>query len=159
MNILPVKLAVKLRKVNGILSKLRHFLTTVTSKSIYYALFYSNLIYGLQVWGQDLNSNCRIKKVQKTAIRLISFSKPTDHTEPLFKGLSIQTINETVFQHNILLVYKTLNKITPVAIQNALKLLPITTSRNFSLNGLLKRFKIRTTKYGLRSINYQSVIH
>ena len=74
------------------------------------------------VWGQDLNSNCRIKKLQKTAIRLMSFSKPTDHTEPLFRGLSIQTINETVFQHNILLVYKTLNKITPVAIQNALKL-------------------------------------
>ena len=153
------QLAVKLRKVNGILSKLRHFLTTVTLKSIYYALFYSNLIYGLQVWGQDLNSNCRIKKLQKTAIRLMSFSKPTDHTEPLFKGLSIQTINETVFQHNILLVYKTLNKITPVAIQNALKLLPITTSTRASSNGLLKRFKIRTTKYGLRSINYQSVIH
>ena len=33
------QLAVKLRKVNGILSKLRHFLTTVTLKSIYYALF------------------------------------------------------------------------------------------------------------------------
>ena len=48
----------------------------------------------------------------------MSFSKPTDHTEPLFKGLSIQTINETVFQHNILLVYKTLNKITPVSQKN-----------------------------------------
>ena len=121
--------------------------------------FYSYLTYGLQIWGQKLNSNCRIKKLQKTAIRLMTFSKPTDHTDPLFKRLSIQTINETVFQQNILLVYKTLNQLTPVAIQSVLKLSPITTSTRASSNGLLKRFKIRTVNYGLRSINYQSIIH
>ena len=77
----------------------------------------------------------------------MTFSKPTDHTDPLFKRLSIQTINET------------LNQLTPVAIQSVLKLSPITTSTRASSNGLLKRFKIRTVNYGLRSINYQSIIH
>ena len=72
---------------------------------------------------------------------------------------TIQTINETFFQQNILSVCKTLDKLTLVAIQSVLKLSPITTSTRASSNRLLKRFKIRTMNYGLRSINYQSVIH
>ena len=40
----------KLSRVNGILSKLRHFTKKETLLSVYYAIFYSHTTYGCLVW-------------------------------------------------------------------------------------------------------------
>ena len=46
-----------LSQVFGILSKLRHNAPLVLSVQIYYALFYSKLIYGCNAWGLTSKKN------------------------------------------------------------------------------------------------------
>ena len=77
-------LAKKLRRTNGIISKLRHFLPQLTMIQIYHALFQSHLNYGLQVWGQNLPKNNRLQMLQKTALRLITFLTSRTPSLPLF---------------------------------------------------------------------------
>ena len=77
-------LASKLRRTNGTLSNLRHFVTKDMIRSIYFALFHSHLVYSLEVWGQNLPKNSRIEKLQKSAVRIITFSDQNSHSKPIF---------------------------------------------------------------------------
>ena len=43
-------LSKKLGRVNGILSKFRYNATIETTLQVYYAIFYSHLIYGYDLW-------------------------------------------------------------------------------------------------------------
>lgn len=76
----------KISKVTFILSKLRHYLTQGTLKSIYNALINSHLNYGILCWGYNGDD---IYKLQKRAIRIISHCKYNAHTQPLYKALRI----------------------------------------------------------------------
>ena len=49
-------IAPKLRKANGALSKLRHYVPTKILTSVYHAIFGSHLHYACQVWGLQDNS-------------------------------------------------------------------------------------------------------
>ena len=46
----------KLTIASGILAKLGHYVSRKTFRSIYYALFDSNLRYACQIWGQNANT-------------------------------------------------------------------------------------------------------
>ena len=66
------------------------FLTQKSLTFIYYSLFHSHLIYGIQIWSccsQNLINN--IFKLQKKAIRIINNAKYNSHTESLFKKCKI----------------------------------------------------------------------
>ena len=66
-------LSSKLRRANGALAKLRHFVPHKTLTSVYHAIFNSHLNYGNQIWGQKQNSvTNRIFILQKSAIRIMS---------------------------------------------------------------------------------------
>ena len=66
-------LSSKLRRANGALAKLRHFVPPKTLISVYHAIFNSNLNYGNKIWGQNQNSvTNRIFILQKSAIRIMS---------------------------------------------------------------------------------------
>ena len=70
-------ISAKLRRANGALSKLRHFLPNPILINIYHAIFNSHLRYACQLWGQyDSKYSHRILILQKFALRLISFSEP-----------------------------------------------------------------------------------
>ena len=74
-------LSSKLRRANGALAKLRHFLPLNTLISVYYAIFNSHLNYGSQIWGQNQNYvTNRIFTLQKSAIRIISNVPRRTHT-------------------------------------------------------------------------------
>ena len=154
-------LATKLQRTNGILAKIRHYVPQSVTKLCYYALFNSRLMYGLQSWGQNLSTNNRITKLQKTAVRIMTFSRPDAQSQPLFKELSILPVTDLIFLSNIQLVYNTLKRETPSAIQNALDFdyLPDSYFTRGKNEGLLKRPKATTTAFGLYSIKYRSVIH
>ena len=64
------EVAKKLRRPNGILSKLRHVLPLKTMVQTYHALFQSHINYGLNIWAQNLPKNNRQQTLQKLAIRL-----------------------------------------------------------------------------------------
>ena len=153
-------LANKLRRANGMLSNLRHYVPRKLLRTAYYAIFQSNLVYGLQVWGQNLPLNCRIEKLQKSAVRIMTFSNPTAHSKPLFERLNIPRLSHLLFSNNIKLAHQTLNQITPVAIRNILNLRYISnpyTTRNARIK-LLSRPFIRTRKFGFKSIRYQVIL-
>ena len=51
-----IRTLLKLRRANGILAKIRHFVDGKTLKSLYFSLFNSHLSYCSQIWGQKDNN-------------------------------------------------------------------------------------------------------
>ena len=100
------KVAKSLRQTNGVLSRIRYYLPNVILKKVYFALFHSTLTYAIQVWGQSLAYNSRIARLQKSAIRLISFSSLQAASRPIFKELNKLPIPSTIFSLNIILAHK-----------------------------------------------------
>ena len=95
----------KLCRANGILAKARHFVPLNHLKNIYYATFSSNLFYGSQVWGQSLQTVIdKISVLQRKAVRIMTFSQFTAHSDPLFKDLKILKVNDNIFLQNCLCV-------------------------------------------------------
>ena len=83
-------IAKKIKRSIGILSKLRYYVTLDTLITLYFALLYPFLIYGILIWGNTYPTNIKpLFILQKRAIRLITFSKFDEHTSPLFKIIGI----------------------------------------------------------------------
>ena len=65
----------KLRRSVAILSKVRHYTPKWLTRTIYYSLFNSHMIYGCQIWGQHkTNLAKRVVKLQEKAIKIINFT-------------------------------------------------------------------------------------
>ena len=99
--------AKKIKRSIGIISKLRYYVTLDTLITLYFALLYPFLIYGILIWGNTYPTNIKpLSIIQKRAIRLITFSKFDEHTSPLFKitGIYIYIYNRTMcppgYHHN-----------------------------------------------------------
>ena len=86
--------------------KLRRYTNEATIKSIYYAIFHSNLSYVCTAWGQNLNPKHRINLLQKKAIRIISFAQYDAHTLPIFTKLNIIRFSDLISLCKCLLIYK-----------------------------------------------------
>ena len=100
------KIANKISKYSGILSRLKHFLPPYILKTIYCSIVQSNLNYSLLAWGYDCN---RLIILQKKIIRVITSSKYNAHTEPLFKKLNLLKLKD-MMKHNTLKFYYKLKK-------------------------------------------------
>ena len=75
----------KISRTVGVLSKLRHFLPKHVLLKMYKSLLQPLLSYCLDVWGQTNKTILnKILILQKRALRLIFFKKPTDSAIPLF---------------------------------------------------------------------------
>ena len=71
----------------GLLSKIRHFVTSSTLKHLYHSLFNSHLSYGCILWSSATDAQLdRIRKLQKRAIRTITFSGYNDRTSQHFRN-------------------------------------------------------------------------
>ena len=107
-------LSTKLARANGIISKLRHYVSTKTLVNIYYALFNSHLHYGCQLWGLSDNTISKpIFILQKKALRLITFNNLQCPSSPLFSDLEILKVFDLVKCLNISFVHKFLNNRLP----------------------------------------------
>ena len=66
----------KLNRANGILAKLRYYVSANTLKTIYYALFDSHMRYACQIWGQSHSKTFdMIPSAQNKALRIINFKQ------------------------------------------------------------------------------------
>ena len=66
----------KLNRANGILAKLRYYVTADVLKTIYYIFFDSHMRYACQIWGQIQSKTFdMIQRAQNKAIRIISFKQ------------------------------------------------------------------------------------
>ena len=143
------------------LSRIRYYLPKDILKNIYFALFHSKLTYAIQIWGQSLNHNSRLTKLQKSVVRLITFSNFQAASVPIFKELSIPPTYNIVLTLNIKLAHKTLNLESPTAVQEILdlKYMQNSYSTRSTFLKLLARPYVRTTTFGYKSIKNKTVIH
>ena len=108
--------AIKLKKANGILSKLRHFIDRKTLKLIYHAIFEPHLYYASLVWAQNSNSIKRLFVLQAKSLRIKYFINA--HKSPLFRDLNILKLPDKIALENCLFINKYFNKCLPTIFKN-----------------------------------------
>ena len=120
----------------------------------------TDLRYGCQIWGLcDNTITHRILTLQKTALRLMTFSEPRSPSAPIFSELGILKFFDEVEVLNILLVHQHLNRNLPVDTLETLKFNKICHSVGTRGNalGLLNLPNARTKSFGLNSLTRLSI--
>ena len=80
----------KIKRCIGILSKIRHFVSTQILTQLYYTLIYPFLTYTLVTWGNTYSTSLKpLVTLQKKAVRIITFSDYNAHSSPLFLSLGM----------------------------------------------------------------------
>ena len=153
------QLSKKLSRANGVLSKLRHNTPIETCIQVYYAIFYSHLIYGCSIWGLTTEENLnKIEILQKKCLRIMSFSDFNSHTNPLFIELKLLKVRDIIKLHQLKLVYDFVNKTIPTDLQNLFALSKNIHTTNLQLNSARKSLlhipSIKTFTYGNKSIKF-----
>ena len=156
-----LELSKKLSRANGMLAKTRHYAPNEILP-IYHALFSSHLKFGSQVWGQTNNLHVqKIIKLQKRALRIISFSEFRAHTSPLFKEHNILKFQDHVVLENCLLIHDFLKNKLPQSFHNYFKTTKAVYNRvstRNSKNGSIFVPYVKSTKYGLNSIKISAIL-
>ena len=153
----------KLKRANGALSKLRHYVDKKTLLALYFSLFHSHLSYAAQVWGQRQSVHARrILTLQKQALRIMTFSDFRAHSSPLFLNHTLLTFFDFIKYLNILFIYKIFNRMLPSPLQEHFILTRINDVDRHEVmrckSGLLKLPEVTTVTYGNYSVLYQSII-
>ena len=153
-------LSKKLRRANGMLSKVRHYVPKEELKSIYHSIFSSHMIYGCQIWGQVSQNVQNIQKLQDRAMRTIDFKDKFTNPDPIYVSNNILKLTDLVKLYNCLLTHQYLNNELPDCFNNhyfQLHSLYYTQTRNSDLGCLFQPSR-RTTRYGLNSISNKSIV-
>ena len=105
----------KIAKGIGIICKARNLLNQTSCLSLYFSFIYPFLTYCVEVWGSTYPTilSPLIKSLKK-AVRILTFSHPREHTEPLFKQLGLFIFSSIYTYFLLIFVYKFLkNKLPP----------------------------------------------
>ena len=156
------ELTKKLSRANGMLAKARHFVPEQHLKNIYHAIFSSHLMYGAQVWTPKLISVKKsISRLQKSAMRIITFSEFKAHHEPLCKKLNILKFLDNIELSNCLFVYDYLNKNLPNSYVDTFTRFDernATSTTRQAARGMLRKPRYFSTFFGLKSIYNNCII-
>jgi hypothetical protein len=154
-------LSAKLKRANGMLSKIRHYVPKEELKSIYYAIFSSHMTYGCQVWGQNSNSNHvkQISKLQDKALRIINFEAFRSPSKPIYKDNGILRLQDFLNIQNSLLIHDFLHDNLPSCFKDYYfkKNTRQIQTRNSQIGCIFVPSK-NTTTYGLESISQQAIL-
>ena len=83
------------------MNKVKHQLNRKHLTTLYYTLIYPYIDYGITLWGSTLSTYVnKIIIMQKKSVRIIAKAKYNEHTEPIFKELSIYKL-EDIYKLNI----------------------------------------------------------
>ena len=77
-------LSVKLNRANALLIKIRKFVDDKILRSIYFAIFESNLNYCSLFWAENYNTINHLVILRKKALRIMNYQPQKSHTSPLF---------------------------------------------------------------------------
>ena len=86
-----IKIANKLSRAIGIMHKLRKLIQMQILKLMYSSMILPHIYFGITAWGFTCR---RVYGLQKKAIRIITKSKFSAHTETLFRELSLLKVND-----------------------------------------------------------------
>ena len=148
----------KLDRVNGILAKLRYYVSANTLKTIYYALFDSHMRYACQIWGQSHSKTFdMIQTTQNKALRIINFKQSMEPSEPLYQKLKINKLKNNIL-NNCLFIFDKLTNNLPDVFDQFFQ--PLKEQHNHYTRGsqqyLLNIPKTNTQMFGSNSIKIKS---
>ena len=150
------ELAKKLTRANGLLSKIRHYVDASTLRAIYYSLFHSHMTYAHLVWGLAGTSEInRIKKLQKQAVRIITFSDYSEPSLPLFSRLEILRFDDLLKLNMCLFMHEWYNQKLPKAFDKFFHFHRSNVGTRSSDVCKLSLPTKRTDKYGSSNIKYK----
>ena len=142
------------------LSKARHYVPQEELHSLYYAIFSSHMVYGCQVWGQNVNSSTdKIARLQDRAMRIISFSDFNADPLPIYKSNNILRLKDFVSLQNCLFVHDFLNNNVPLCFKNYFRTVNAIHGKGTKSQQLGCLFvpHSSTKKYGLSSITRKCI--
>ena len=155
------ELCKKLSRANGIISKLRYNAPLDICKRVYYAIFFSHLINGCNLWSlTPCNKNIsRIERLQKKCIRIMTFAPFNAHTNPIFQEIELLKVQEVIKTQQLKLVYDFKRGCLPDDLMNLFQFTSDVQTTNLVLssadNNLLYLPPFKTMTYGKKSIKYQ----
>ena len=113
------ELCLKLSKTVGIFSKLRYYVNVDILIMLYYSLIYPFLTYGIQVWGLTYPTYLKpVTTLQKRVVRIMTFSDPRSHSEPLLKSLRLLKFSDIIHLEILSFVYQWYHKLSPSCFVN-----------------------------------------
>ena len=92
---------------------MRKYVSLKILRSIYFAIFDSDLSYCCLVWAQNCSTVQRIIILQKKSIGIINSHPRNFHTSLQFKQNSILKFQDKMCLENILCISKSLNNLSP----------------------------------------------
>uniref|UniRef100_A0A7M5VBW5 Reverse transcriptase domain-containing protein n=1 Tax=Clytia hemisphaerica TaxID=252671 RepID=A0A7M5VBW5_9CNID len=147
--------AAKLRRANGAISKLRHYLPLPNLINVYHAIFSSHIRYACQTWGLcDNTVTHRIQVLQNTAIRIMTFQEPRASVTPTYNELKILKFFDLVETLNIMFIYRYLNRYLPSDCLSTFtfSIIPHDIGTRANHISLLFIRNVNTTTFGLHSL-------
>ena len=150
------ELAKKLSIAVGLLSKIRHYVDPTTLRSLYFSLFHSSLSYGCMVWGiANKMVLDKISRLQKRAIRIITFSDYKEPTSPLFKKLGIIKIRDVIKLKQYEFIHDWKNNKLPCVFHNYFAYHETEKSTRLAKATQLIIPQVRTERYGSICMKHQ----
>ena len=151
-------LAKKIARNVGMLNKLKYFLPLYTMKTLYYSLTLPHLQYCVLLWSNTYTIHLKkIKILQKRAIRIITKSQYTSHTDPLFLKLKLLKLSD-IYKHQLgIFMYKSVNDQLPDNLTSMLKLTENIHNHNLrNFNGFyIQNIRTNNRKF---TINYSGPV-
>ena len=107
-------LSKKLSRVTGIFFKCRHLLPLEVLKTLYYAMFFPFIQYGIVVWGLTHKSYLNsIYIIQKRVIKAMTFSDVMSQSAPLFHQLEILKLQDVHILQTVSFVFNCVRDLGP----------------------------------------------
>ena len=146
----------KISRHNGILNRVKHMLPPSSLKLLYHSFIQPHIQYVLPAWGGcSAQNKKRIVNIQKRAIRTITKSYITDHTEPRMKKLGLLKFDDLYKTECMFLIHDCVHGNAPVNIKSDIK--PASSSehilRSQVENPLDLRIPMLKTRAGSNSFN------
>ena len=91
----------KRNTANGILTKVRCYISADIFKTIYYGLFSSHMRYTCQIWGQSHSKTFdMVQSAQNKVLRIINFKQSMEPSEPLYQKLKMNKLKNNIILNN-----------------------------------------------------------
>ena len=146
-------IGLKVSKAIGIINHLKSIYPQRVLFTLYNSLIVFHMLYGILLWGKSDNVD-KIAKLQKRAIRTISFSRPIAHTEPLFKTFNLLKFNDIYTLKLMKFFYKLSNDSLPAYFASYKTLIQPLTTRYPLRIPIYETFKVRH-EYARICIKYE----
>ena len=152
-------LSKKLSRANGVLSKLRYNVPLETCVQVYYAIFYSYLNIGCNVWGFTSERNIDdIQILQNKCVRIMTFAPFNSNTDQAFIDLGLLKVREVIKTNQLKVVYDFYQKKLPDDLMSLFILSSNVHSTNQALNSAINNLihipSFDTVTYGRNSIKF-----